>query len=141
MTPTQAATEIWGADNPFPEAISAAAYIRSHTAPDTLIAVLGSEPEIYFYAHRRSATPYIYMYGLMEPQPYALKMQNDVVRDLRTTARSISSTSIRHSPGWSAKIPRRAFSTGGTITGPGATNYPDLSMTSPFTGANRSAMP
>jgi hypothetical protein len=84
MTPVQAAREIWG-DNPFPEAISAAAYIRQRTSPNTPIAVLGSEPEIYFYAHRHSATPYIYMYGLMEPQPYALKMQNDVIRDLETT--------------------------------------------------------
>jgi 4-amino-4-deoxy-L-arabinose transferase-like glycosyltransferase len=81
MTPVEQAREIWG-DNPFPEAISAAAYIRAHTAPETPIAVLGSEPEIYFYAHRHSATPYIYMYGLMEPQPYALKMQNDVILDL-----------------------------------------------------------
>jgi hypothetical protein len=84
MTPVQVAREIWG-DNPFPEAISAACYIRQRTSPDTPIAVLGSEPEIYFYAHRHSATPYIYMYGLMEPQPYALKMQNDVIRDIETT--------------------------------------------------------
>jgi 4-amino-4-deoxy-L-arabinose transferase-like glycosyltransferase len=84
MTPVEAAREIWG-DNPFPEAISAASYIRQRTSPNTPIAVLGSEPEIYFYAHRRGATPYIYMYGLMEPQPYALKMQNDVIRDLETT--------------------------------------------------------
>jgi 4-amino-4-deoxy-L-arabinose transferase-like glycosyltransferase len=84
MTPVEAAREIWG-DNPFPEAISAASYIRQRTSPSTPIAVLGSEPEIYFYAHRHSATPYIYMYGLMEPQPYALKMQNEVIRDLETT--------------------------------------------------------
>jgi 4-amino-4-deoxy-L-arabinose transferase-like glycosyltransferase len=83
MTPVEAAREIWG-DNPFPEAISAASYIRQRTSPDTPIAVLGSEPEIYFYAHRHSATPYIYMYGLVEPQPYAVKMQNDVIRDLET---------------------------------------------------------
>lgn len=82
MTPVQAAREIWGDENPFPEAVAAAGYIRKHTAPDAVIAVLGSEPEIYFYAHRHSATPYIYMYGLMEPQPYALKMQDDVIRDL-----------------------------------------------------------
>ncbi len=84
MTPVEAAREIWG-DSPFPEAISAASFIRQRTSPDTPIAVLGSEPEIYFYAHRHSATPYIYMYGLMEPQPYALKMQNDVIRDIETT--------------------------------------------------------
>jgi len=82
MTPDEAAREIWGDGNPFPEAVAAAGYIRAHTSPNTLIGVLGSEPEIYFYSHRHSATPYIYMYGLMEAQPYALKMQNDVIRDL-----------------------------------------------------------
>jgi 4-amino-4-deoxy-L-arabinose transferase-like glycosyltransferase len=84
MTPVEAAREIWSDENPFPEAIVAANYIRARTAPNAPIAVLGSEPEIYFYAHRHSATPYIYMYGLMEPQPYALKMQNDVIRDIET---------------------------------------------------------
>jgi 4-amino-4-deoxy-L-arabinose transferase-like glycosyltransferase len=83
MTPTEAARELWG-DNPFPEAIPAAAYLRAHTAPETRIAILGSEPEIYFYAHRHSATGYIYMYGLMEPQPYALRMQEELIRDLET---------------------------------------------------------
>jgi 4-amino-4-deoxy-L-arabinose transferase-like glycosyltransferase len=82
-TPTQAARQLWD-DNPFPEAIPAAAWLRAHTAPATPIAVLGSEPEIYFYAHRHSATNYIYMYGLMEPQPYALRMQEELIHDLET---------------------------------------------------------
>jgi 4-amino-4-deoxy-L-arabinose transferase-like glycosyltransferase len=84
MTPTEAARYLWG-DNPFPEAIPAAAYLRAHTSPQTRIAILGSEPEIYFYSHRHSATGYIYMYGLMEPQPYALRMQQELIRDLEAT--------------------------------------------------------
>jgi hypothetical protein len=83
MTPVEAARYLWG-DNPFPEAIPAAAYLRDHTAPGTPVAILGSEPEIYFYAHRPSATGYIYMYGLMEPQPYALRMQEELVHDLES---------------------------------------------------------
>lgn len=81
MTPTEAARYLWG-DNPFPEAIPAAAYLRERTTPQTRIGILGSEPEIYFYSHRHSATGYIYMYGLMEPQPYALRMQEELIRDL-----------------------------------------------------------
>lgn len=45
---------------------------------------MGSEPEIYFYAHLHSVTGYIYMYGLMEPQPYALRMQEELIHDLQT---------------------------------------------------------
>ena len=54
-------------ESPFPEAIQIANYIRTHTGKDSRIAILGSEPEIPFYADRRSATGYIYMYGLTNP--------------------------------------------------------------------------
>jgi len=47
---------------------------QAHTNPTDTIAVLGSEPEIYFYSHRISATGYIYTYPLMEPQRYAVQM-------------------------------------------------------------------
>jgi Tfp pilus assembly protein PilF len=81
MNPMQASRVLYGR-SPFPEAIKIADYIRSHTAKDASIAVLGSEPEIPFYADRRSASGYIYMYGLMEPQPYAVTMQTEFTRDI-----------------------------------------------------------
>jgi hypothetical protein len=68
--------------NPFPEAIPIADYIRQHTSENDSIAVLGSEPEIYFYAHRHSATGYIYTYSLMEEQKYALQMQQQMIREI-----------------------------------------------------------
>ena len=68
--------------NPFPETVEVARYIKRHTSPSDRIFVFGSEPQIYFYSHRRSATGYIYMYGLMEEQQYALKMQLDMVREV-----------------------------------------------------------
>jgi 4-amino-4-deoxy-L-arabinose transferase-like glycosyltransferase len=68
--------------NPFLEADEVAYYIKNHTAKNARIAVLGSEPEIYFYADRRSATGYIYTYGLMEEQPYAAEMQQQMVREI-----------------------------------------------------------
>jgi Flp pilus assembly protein TadD len=71
--------------SPFPEAIEIADYIRAHTGENSRIAILGSEPEIPFYANRISATGYIYMYGLMEPQPYAATMQNELISDVETS--------------------------------------------------------
>jgi len=68
-------------ENPFAEAVPAAFDIREHSGPNARIAVIGSEPEIYFYAQRHSATGYIYTYSLMEAQPYALSMQHDMVRE------------------------------------------------------------
>jgi len=83
MTPLEVSRELYG-ESPFPEAIRVADYIREHSAPHDLVAVLGSEPEIYFYTHRHSATTYIYTYGLMETQPYALQMQNEMIHEIET---------------------------------------------------------
>ena len=70
--------------NPFPEAVEIARYIRDRTTTNDRIAVLGSEPEIYFYADRLSATGHIYMYGLMEDHPYAERMQIQMIREIET---------------------------------------------------------
>ena len=44
----------------------------------------GSEPEIYFYAKRHSATGFIYMYGLMEQQKYSLEMQKEMIGEIES---------------------------------------------------------
>jgi hypothetical protein len=48
------------------------------------VAVLGSEPEIYFYAQRHSATGYIYTYALTEEQAYASTMQREFIREVES---------------------------------------------------------
>ncbi|MBI2206449.1 MAG: glycosyltransferase family 39 protein [Candidatus Rokubacteria bacterium] len=68
--------------NPFVESVEIARYIRERSGKDDRIAVIGSEPQIYFYAGRPAATGYIYMYPLMEAQPYASQMQRDMIREL-----------------------------------------------------------
>jgi 4-amino-4-deoxy-L-arabinose transferase-like glycosyltransferase len=68
--------------NPFAEAVDIGRYIKEHSAADDRIAVLGSEPEIYFYADRKSATGYIYTYALMERQPFAASMQEEMIREI-----------------------------------------------------------
>jgi 4-amino-4-deoxy-L-arabinose transferase-like glycosyltransferase len=75
------ARDIYGA-NPFVEAPEIARYVRDHTSEEDTIAVIGSEPEIYFLADRRSATGYIYTYPLMEPQRYASSMQDEMMREI-----------------------------------------------------------
>jgi hypothetical protein len=68
--------------NPFPESVEVAKFIREHSTKEDLIAVIGSEPQIYFYSQRRSATGYIYTYPLMEDQPYAVQMQKEMIREI-----------------------------------------------------------
>jgi hypothetical protein len=68
--------------NPFPESLRIAEFIRNNTGPNDTVAVVGSEPQIYFYSGRRSATSYIYMYPLMEPGPFARSMQQEMITQI-----------------------------------------------------------
>jgi 4-amino-4-deoxy-L-arabinose transferase-like glycosyltransferase len=81
MTPLQVNRQMHAAHG-FPEAQEVAEYIRARTSDQDRIAVLGSEPEIYFYSGRHSATGYIYMYPLMENQKFALRMQSAMRREI-----------------------------------------------------------
>jgi len=79
--PAEASRLIYGID-PFPESIKISEYIRKHTSEKDRIAVIGSEPQIYFYSHRHSATGYIYMYALMEDHPYARLMEKEMISEI-----------------------------------------------------------
>lgn len=81
--PVKLSRTIYGG-NPFPEALPVAEFIRSRTVAVDKIAVLGSEPEIFFYAQRRSATGYIYTYGLMEAHDFALTMQKEMIEEIES---------------------------------------------------------
>ena len=84
-TPNQAGREIYGV-NPFPEAAGVAAYIQANSEKGARVAVLGSEPEIYFLSDRLSATGYIYTYPLVEEQAYAAKMQSEFIAEVEAAA-------------------------------------------------------
>ena len=84
VRPLAEANRMVNGTNPFPESVKIAEYIRSQSSTSDTIAVLGSEPQIYFYSQRHSATGYIYTYGLMEPQPYAHQMQQEMIREIET---------------------------------------------------------
>ena len=78
------ATKMAYGGNPFLESRKIAEYIERHTEKTDSIAVIGSEPQIYFYSKRRSVTPYIYMYPLMEVHGYAQDMQKEMIRDIES---------------------------------------------------------
>jgi hypothetical protein len=81
LAPVQACRMMYG-PNPFPESISIAEYVKARSKKEDKIAILGSEPQIYFYSNRHSATGYIYVYGLMENQKYALRMQLEMASEI-----------------------------------------------------------
>jgi Dolichyl-phosphate-mannose-protein mannosyltransferase len=78
LPPDAVCRVIYTSQNPFIESIAVARFIREHSAANARVAVVGSEPQIYFYAQRHSATGYIYTYPLMEAQPYAISMEREM---------------------------------------------------------------
>jgi hypothetical protein len=56
--------------------------IRERTSPEDRIAVVGSEPEIYFYAARPAATGYIYTYEMMNDHEAALGFQREMAAEI-----------------------------------------------------------
>lgn len=83
LTPRQVNRLIYQ-DDPFLESLPVAEFIRDHSKADAKVAVIGSEPQLYFYSNRHSATGYIYTYALMEAQPYASLMQKEMIKEIET---------------------------------------------------------
>ncbi|PYI89405.1 MAG: hypothetical protein DMF03_07695 [Verrucomicrobia bacterium] len=119
-SPVEACRMSYG-PNPFAESVRIAAYLREHSSPDDTIAILGSEPEIYFYSQRHSATGYIYTYGLMEPQKYAHLMQQEMIREIeRARPRYLISVGMFYSWLWRPASERLIFTWANEYT---AQNY------------------
>ncbi|MDD5759713.1 MAG: glycosyltransferase family 39 protein [Desulfobulbaceae bacterium] len=81
FSPAQASRDTYW-PNPFNESLDIARYIRTNSKPADTIAIIGSEPQIFFYSGRRSATGYIYMYPLMEGHDFALEMQRRLIAEV-----------------------------------------------------------
>jgi 4-amino-4-deoxy-L-arabinose transferase-like glycosyltransferase len=136
MTPDAVCRSLYQRE-PFPEAGEIGRYIREHSAPGDSIEVLGSEPEIYFYAHRHSASGYMYMYDLMKLSPYAPAMQTELRHDIEAAkplylvmvyaptswARTINSDPALF--GWSNGYARQYYDLAGEVvfSGPDRTDY------------------
>jgi hypothetical protein len=69
-------------DNPFPESIAVGKYIAEHSLPEDTVFILGSEPQILFYAARKSASRYMFVYPLMGPYADAAERQREVIAEI-----------------------------------------------------------
>lgn len=68
--------------NPFIESIPIADYIKNNTSKADKIAILGSEPQILFYAGRYSATSFIYAYHLVSGSKYDIQFQLQAIKEI-----------------------------------------------------------
>ncbi|MBN1621086.1 MAG: glycosyltransferase family 39 protein [Endomicrobiales bacterium] len=70
-------------DSPFREAVVISDYINKNSGKQDKIFILGSEPEIYFYSGRRSASRYIFTYPLTFPYSDVLEKQKYVIGEIK----------------------------------------------------------
>jgi hypothetical protein len=81
-----AVSNLYYRQNTFVDATTVARELRRLSREDERILILGNEPEVLFYANRRSVTPYIYFYPLLEHQPFAQQQQQEVIDDVAAQA-------------------------------------------------------
>jgi hypothetical protein len=80
-TPSAISRAIYGV-NPFPESLEIGKYIRRTSEPDDRVFIVGSEPQILFYAGRPSATRYIFFYPLTGNYPGVRERQRQVAAEV-----------------------------------------------------------
>lgn len=71
------------ANNPFVESLAVADWVARHSTATDRLFVFGSEPQVLFYARRRSATRYIFVYPLLAPFPGVRERQQEALRQVR----------------------------------------------------------
>jgi hypothetical protein len=81
MSPIAVSRSVYGL-NPFPESLRIAGFIKDNSTADDRIAILGSEPQIYFYSRRHAATGHIYTYPLMGEYDFASELQEQMIREI-----------------------------------------------------------
>ncbi len=83
-TPTELSRAMYSV-NPFVESPRIGEFLGRHLATDGRVAIFGSEPQIAFYAQRRLASGFIYMYPLTEVHPFAARLQEQLIADVEAS--------------------------------------------------------
>jgi len=106
LTSLELVNWVYGTVNPFAEAKEVAGHVSLITTPDDKIFVAGSEPEIYFYAQRKSVSKFVITYPLNLPTTYREQYQKEAVDDLTQNQPTVIVVSKREMSGlWDEKSP------------------------------------
>ena len=106
-TPQEMSLYVYGYTDPFYEAPLVAQKLASVTKPEDKVFIAGSEPEILFYAKRKSATRFVITYPLNITTRVRETYQNEVVKSLvETPPKAIVYSTREHSGLWNEGSPR-----------------------------------
>lgn len=78
---TNVLRKVYG-QNPFPESKIVGDWIKQNSTEDDRIAVLGSEPQIYFYSGRRGVSRHNYCGYLVKNTPHHSEWQKEFIADV-----------------------------------------------------------
>jgi|WetSurSiteA1Bulk_404760.scaffolds.fasta_scaffold00204_13 hypothetical protein len=107
LTPMQTNLMIYGTTNPFYEAPSVALELKKITKPNDLVFVAGSEPEILFYAQRKSVSRFDITYPLIIETVKREDYQKEAVLELQKNEPAAIVYSVRQDSGlWNKESPR-----------------------------------
>lgn len=101
MSPNAVSRELYLPDTfSFAAPVSVADYIKAHSDRDAKVAVIGSEPEIYFYLDRPAATEFIYLYYLTEQHRFTDQMRQEFIAQLEAAPPRY----LVYSPSWNSEL-------------------------------------
>lgn len=81
QSPDEITKELQPAD-PFSESVEVSAFIAANSSSEDKIAILGSEPEILFYAKRKSAIPFINITPLVNGEKGNMALQLEMINKM-----------------------------------------------------------
>lgn len=101
MSPNAVGTALYFPDPfSFAACISVADYIKQHSGKAAKVAVIGSEPQIYFYLNRPAPTEFIYLYYLTERHRFTEQLRNEFTGELEAAAPQY----LVYSPSWTSEL-------------------------------------
>lgn len=72
-------------NNPFPETMEVAKWIKSNSKPEDQVAIIGSEPEFYIYTDKTSPTRHIFFSTIVADLPQHKEWQREFTTDIEKT--------------------------------------------------------
>ncbi|MEI7688956.1 MAG: hypothetical protein WCI91_02085 [Candidatus Nomurabacteria bacterium] len=82
MSPEELSVWVYGTVNPFGESKEVASHLAKITKIDDTVFVAGSEPQIYYYAKRKSNNRFVITYPLNLETPYREEFQKELISSL-----------------------------------------------------------
>lgn len=107
LNPQKLSEWVYGTANPFGESMEVAKHLAKITTKDDSVFIAGSEPQIYYYAQRKSKTRFIITFPLNLPTPYREQFQTELIKDLEENMPKAIVISQRNDSGlWNESSPQ-----------------------------------